>query len=222
MGRLGGLQDPALMEKKVADETAFRRAVEADPRLARDCGGAWDDVAAAMKAWRSVYLDEQLIERGLAFDSHLFGIARTLLRLGEEKQKPNAARLREYRKSNLASLEQGLFSPAPIYDDLESLTLADSLAMLMEMKGGDDALVRRVMAGKSPTDRAAELVAGTRLGDVALRKRLAEGGLAAVEASRDPMLELTGWWTRRRGSSAASSKRTCRSRCKRRMAAWQG
>ena len=62
--------------------------------------------------------------------------------------------------------------------------------MLMEMKGGDDGLARRIMAGKSPTDRAAELVAGTRLADVALRKRLAEGGMAAVEASHDPMIEL--------------------------------
>ena len=190
VGRLGGLQDPELMEKKRADEAAFRRAVEADPRLARDCGGAWDDVAAAMKAWRRVYLDEELIEQGMAFDSRLFGVARAILRLAEEKQKPNASRLREYRESNLASLEQAVFSPAPIYDDLESLTLADSLAMFMEMKGGDDKLVRRAMAGKSPTDRAAELVAGTRLRDVAVRKRLAEGGLAAVEASHDPMIEL--------------------------------
>jgi hypothetical protein len=46
------------------------------------------------------------------------------------------------------------------------------------------------MAGKSPDARAAELVGGTKLADVAVRRQLAEGGRAAIEQSQDPMIQL--------------------------------
>src|SRR5207302_2545752 len=45
-------------------------------------------------------------------------------------------------------------------------------------------------AGKSPQARAAELVNGSKLADVALRKKLFEGGKAAVGASDDPIIAL--------------------------------
>ncbi len=128
------------------------------------------------RSWPAIYDEYQLLEVGRAFNSDLFTIARRLLRLSEEATKPNAERLREYAEAGLDSLKQQLFSEAPIYPDLEVVKLADSLSMLMEIEGADDPLVQKVLAGKSPRERAAELVAGSKLADVALRKQLADGG----------------------------------------------
>ena len=80
--------------------------------------------------------------------------------MAEEDAKPNAERLREYRQSNRESLEQMLFSEAPIYDDLETVKLADSLSMFVTEAGADNELVVKVLDGKSPRDRAAELIRG--------------------------------------------------------------
>src|SRR5690606_8368923 len=113
-----------------------------------------------------------------------------LVRLAEESEKPNEERLREFRESNLDSLKQGLFSEAPIYPALETAKLADSLGMMMEMLGADHEAVTTSLKGKSPRDRAAELVNGTKLGDVEVRKKLAEGGKKAIDASQDPMILL--------------------------------
>ena len=162
----------------------------ADPRLKDECGPAWDQVEAALRVWKPMYKDYLLVEQGAAFNSQLFFIARSLLRMAEETAKPNAQRLREYRESNLDSLRQELFSEAPIYDELEIVKLNDSLMMLAEMLGADSEMVRRVLAGRSPQERASQLVRGSRLREVSVRKALAEGGLRAIQSSKDPMIQL--------------------------------
>jgi hypothetical protein len=189
LGRIAGLQDPAVLKAKEATESALRQKVTSDPALNAAYGDAWQNVDHAIATYRPVYVEYRFIEGGLAFNSGLFQTARTLLRLGDESTKPNGERLREYRESNLPSLKQGLYSEAPIYEDLETVTLTDSLSNLLEM-APNDPLVQQIMAGKSPQERASELVRGTKLRDVAARKALGEGGKAAVDASNDPMIQL--------------------------------
>jgi hypothetical protein len=191
LGRLAGLQDPAILSRKQAEEQNLRQAVQEKKSLMKEpMGDPWADVSAALKVWDGIYYDWDLLERGSAFHSQLFGIARTLLRLSEESAKPNADRLREYRESNLESLKFELFSEAPIYDDLETTLLADSLSMFTEMKGYDDPLVQKVLAGKSPRERAAQLVEDTKLKSVEVRKKLAEEKPEAIRQSTDPMIQL--------------------------------
>ncbi len=191
LGMLAGLQDPAILGRKQADEQKLREAVREKPSLIKEpAGNPWADVIAALKVWDGIYYDWDLLEQGSAFHNQLFGIARTLVRLNEESAKPNAERLREYRESNLESLKFGLFSEAPIYNDLETVLLADSLSMFVEMKGFSDPLVQKVLAGKSPRERAAQLVDGTKLKSVDVRKKLAEAGPEAVRESTDPMIQL--------------------------------
>jgi hypothetical protein len=189
-GRIAGLQDPAIMKKKEDAETKLRSAVTLDPQLNAAYGDAWPTVDSALGTYGSIFLDYRFLELGVAFNSHLFKIARTLVRLGDETQKPNPERLREFRESNIESLKQDLYSEAPIYDDLETIELADSLAHWLETAGPNDALVKQVFNGKSPQDRASELIRSTKLKDVAERKRLGEGGKAATDTSNDPMIQL--------------------------------
>lgn len=195
LGMLAGLQDPAIIDKKKADEKAFRDAVNNDPKLKQAYGDSWDQVAATLQTLRTIRDEYNIFAIGpqksaQAFDSDLFDIAIKLVRMAEELPKPNSARLREYSDAALESMKLRLFSDAPIYDDLETVELADSLGMMEETMGGDNDLVKMVLAGKSPRDRAAELVHGTTLKDVAVRKRFADGGLKAIDESTDPMIQL--------------------------------
>jgi Peptidase S46 len=189
IGGLAGLQDPEIMQRKRDEEKALRAAVAKDPSL-KDDVSAWDDVSKAIDQWEKIYVDWALLENGNAFNSELFEIARTLVRMGDEDKKDNAERLREYRQSNRESLEQELFSEAPIYDDLETAKLADSLSMFMEQAGAENEWVKKTLQGKSPQARADELVRGTRLKEVAFRKELAAGGRTAIDGSNDPMILL--------------------------------
>jgi len=189
LGRIAGLQDPAVLKAKADSEAAMRQKVAADPQLSAAYGDAWQNVDAAIATYRPIYTEFRFVEGGLAFNSALFQHAKTLLRLADESAKPNGERLREYRESNMPSLKQGLYSEAPIYEDLETVTLADSLSNWLEV-APNDPLVQQVLAGKSPQERASELVRTTKLRDVAARKALGEGGKAAVDASTDPMIQL--------------------------------
>ncbi len=125
-----------------------------------------------------------------AFYSTLFKYARRVLRAGDERPKPNGERFPEFRESNRESLELDLFSSEPVHEDVEQATLTDSLTDMSTRFGVDDPLVQKVLAGKSPVARAAELVKGTKLKEVAFRKQMFEGGAAAVSAANDPMIEL--------------------------------
>lgn len=147
-GFLAGLRDPQLMARKREEEQKLRAAVDANPELRKKFGAAWDDIAAAYGQWRPSATEYSMTS--LPF-SDLFGIARDVLRLPVEKQKPNDERLREYRDSALPSLEQGLYSSAPITDSLEIAVLAEDFRFMQSQLGADNALVKKVLDGKTPS-----------------------------------------------------------------------
>ncbi len=190
-GYQGGLLDADLMAKKAAAEKAMRQEVAATPALEKEYGGVWDSLAQAEKTYAGFYREYQLVEAPIGLrQSELYARARHLVRMPIEKAKPNAARLREYRDSNLASLEQSLFSTATIYGSMETVILGRVFAEMVESLGADHPLVKQILAGETPQQAAARYVAGSTLGDVAERRKLAEGGAGAAEASNDTMIQL--------------------------------
>jgi len=182
-GMLLGLQDPQVMADKKRAEDALRASVAADRQLQR-YAEAWQTVEEIQQQ------KAELLGQTASLAGQLFEIANTLVFMTQEDAKPNAERLREYGEAGRESLLQQLFSTAPIYTDLERTKFGDSLALFVERRGGDDPLVLQVLDGKSPQARAAQVVNESKLADVAVRRQLAEGGQAAIEASDDPMIEI--------------------------------
>lgn len=189
-GQLGGLKDPGLMEKKQAAERALQQAVAADPAKKKEFGDPWAAIVRARGPVSSYLTRYTMVEGGAGFTSRLFSLARTIVRLGDESGKPDADRLPEFTDARRASLERQLYSPAPIYKAADEAKLADALTLLASTLGADDPVVRASLQGKTPGARAAELVSGTALADVAARKALVAGGATAVAASTDPMVVL--------------------------------
>jgi len=189
-GMFEALVDPALMARKLQRETALRAFVAANPKLKATTAGAWDDVAQALETFRAFRDRWQQVEVGFAFQSDYFDIARRIVRGAAERRKPDAERLPEYNESALPQLQARLFSAAPIYPDYERLKLGFGLTKMREVLGADDPFVHKVLARESPEQMADRLVGGTKLGDLAVRHALWDGGMAAVEKSDDPFIQL--------------------------------
>jgi hypothetical protein len=189
-GQIAGLKDKALMDRKTKDEAALRKSIAANPDRQKMYGDAWDAIAKAHLGLPSYIRERRIFDQGNGFNTTTFGIARTLVRMAAENEKPNAQRLPEFTDARRASLELALYSPAPIHDDFEKLKLADSLGFMVELLGADQPLVKQILGGQTPEARANELIEGTKLKDPAFRKELAAGGRQAIESSTDPMIVL--------------------------------
>lgn len=184
------MKDQQLMERKQADEQKLRSHASSDAKEKAEIVDPWDAISKAVAVQKEIYLPLTHLERRRGFNSDLASLARDLVRVTEEKTKPNGQRLREYTESGLPSLEQHLFSTAPIYKSLETVTLADSLAQMRDAMGSDNPVVQKALDGKTPEEAAKALISGTKLDDVAVRKQLYEDGKSAIEASSDPLIVL--------------------------------
>jgi hypothetical protein len=187
VGQQEGLQNLRMIGKKEADEKALRAGVARRPELQKAYGSAWDEIAAG-------YGELPGFAKRIAFstliNSRLGQIAQQLVTYSEEIGKPNDVRYDEFRDSRLESLKLGLFSPAPIYPEMEEAILASWLADAEQTLGKDDPFVKAALQGSTPAAVAKSVVSQTKLGDAAFRKSLFEGGSAAITASEDPLIVL--------------------------------
>jgi hypothetical protein len=185
-GRLLGLQDKKLMEKKHKEEAEFQAKVTGNAELKKQYGGAWTGVEQAIDKARP-RIKEQF---NRSLDSQLGMLAINLVTYVAEIKKPDADRLPGFHDSQLDSLKLRLFSPAPVYPEFEIVRMTGALEADEKAMGPDDPWVKAALNGKTPKEAATALVNGTKVGDPEFRKSLVEGGQAAVDASSDPLIAM--------------------------------
>ena len=191
LGVLTSLQDESLMSRKEAEEKKLREEITRARLLNPNEVSPWLQIERALKQWETIMFAHDLLETGEGFNTPLFGYARVIVRAATEAQKPEDKRLRGYTSEDLPAIRASLEAQTPIYENVEIAKLSDSLTLLVEKLGAEDPLVRQIMAGKSPQNRALELTKGSKLFDAKNRVEMfdaaIEGGLIATD---DPMVQL--------------------------------
>ncbi len=183
-----GLKDPKLMSRKQDEERKLRAALDDDPAKKKKYGKLWDEISAAYQEYTGFYKPNFLLEAAPnGVDS--LALARTVVRYAEESHKPNEQRLREYQDAGLPSLEQQMYSSAPLSNALEEQKLATLFHVQQRELGADNPTVKAILAGRTPEEAAHQYVITSKIQDVAERKRLAHD-LDAVKKSKDGMIQL--------------------------------
>ncbi len=122
--------------------------------------------------------------------SQYANIAQQIVQYVAEIKKPDGQRLAGYHEAQLESLKLALFSPAPIYPEMEIARITGALELDLAEVGPNDPWVKLVLNGKTPREVAEALVKGTKMGDAEFRKKLVEGGESAVPHPTTPMIVL--------------------------------
>jgi len=185
-GRYKGLLDKNVMDKKKRDEEEFKSKVMSNSAWKQAYGGAWDAIAEAVRK-DSVRIKQSLFQ---STNSQLSSIGARIVEYVVEIKKPDGERLQGFHDSQLDSTRFDLFSPAPIYPAFEIARMTASLEQALQELGPDNPFVKVVLKGRSPKEAATEIVNGTKLADLEVRKKLVQGGESAVAASTDPMIVL--------------------------------
>jgi len=180
IGRTRALGDPAFSFMLAQSEAELRAKSVGNPAI----GDPWRDIERAVTALRTI--DAQ--RRFSRPSGELMTYALRLVRAAEERNKPDSERLPGYSDSALPLLEKQTLDAKPVFGWLEELRIEWSLLKAREYLGADHAQTRLLLGKESPEGLAARLVAGTRLGDAAVRKKLWDGGAVAIAASTDPLI----------------------------------
>jgi len=190
IGQWQALRDPAFSATLANSEAKLRAAVAKDATLKRRIGDPWTTVAKADAAYRDFYADYYLLESNAGYGSALYDYAEKLVRAATEREKPDAQRLPGYSSSRLSLLEKELIDEKPVYPWLEKLTLSFWLSKTREILTVDNPDVKRMLGKEAPEALAERLVEGSKLADPRIRKRLFDGGMAAIKASDDPLIRF--------------------------------
>ena len=179
-GFMNGLKDPKFMDRKRVEEQALRAAIAKDADKQKQYGGAWGELEKISRDYALFYDKLMVFENMPGQYGTLLPIAREVYRYAIEKQKPNGERLREFSEANLPSVEEAMYSSAPITASLEEAILAEYLRFSLSVLGDKNPVLVEVLGGKSPEQAAKEAVATTKLIRIEDRKRIA----ASAELAR--------------------------------------
>ncbi len=189
VGQDQALSGPGFLDAKRQADAELRSKVAADPKLSATIGDPWAQIAAVQGERAGYYVPYTMLEGRAGFFSELYRNAIDLVRAAQERTKPNTERLPEYADARLPLLEKEITDAKPVDPGLNELEIEFWLLKVREVLTADAPQTKALLGKDSPETIATRLSAST-LSDPAVRKALWDGGLPAIQASKDPLIQF--------------------------------
>lgn len=181
-GRVRALNDPEIMGRKLGFELEFKQAVMARSELARQYGTLWDDIADLREQIGEVYPTLMAFAMGGSLRSQTLSTAADMLQYARGKQAGAPDSILAELRAEIVERE--------INTDLDGHILEAQIGDVIFALGEDDPWVRQALAGGTPADAAAAIIAGSpSAADPDQRSRLLDNP-AAIVASTEPAFLL--------------------------------
>lgn len=195
-GELEGMQRAGLLEKKRAEEQSLVRAISESPELTKKYGNAIKDIEAAFAEYEKTREADIELEGEISMP-RLVSAANRIVRMAEERARPDAERDPEYQSRNWTTLRDDLSSLDKLYYqplDEAVLRLALERAARTSAAERTPALARIVGRDTSAANIAkvvAKLYETTRLADSSHRLELFDkASTKDLRANADPLIRL--------------------------------
>ncbi len=188
MGRLTGLRDDVLMQRRRDFDRQFRAEVMKRPELADKYGSVWEEIAEARAKMREVAPDLYAFRAGGLGVSDFYSRAAQLVMLARELKKPEDERSAAFKGDRLELMKRALSKDIGANIKLDKLTLENQLKMMINMLGIDDPVVQVMLQGRTPAVAASQLLEATLLRDSTRIEALVNGAPDAIMASDDPFI----------------------------------
>jgi len=185
-GQLSGLKIPANIAKVAAREKELRAKVAANPTLQARVGKSWEYIENALKFHKQILDPIQMLDgRGSA----MLASAINLVRWAHESSLPPEKRP-DVSDESLRTRKNTLERQQNVDLGLDMVRLEAGLQEAIDVLGAQHLIVKTLTGGKSSAQAAKDALASTLFNNEEFRKQLLDGGNAAVEASKDPLIVL--------------------------------
>ena len=188
-GEERGLLDTLVVARKIAWERDFRNRVNANPQVRAQYGDVFDKLAVVAAEKLAVAPRLNASNAG-AFPDPL-QLAGTLGQVVRERGLPAAQRSPGMGGDTAQLLAARLEQPIP-YDTAEGIAMLTRRLTLWRaiLPASDPLLAQAMNPGETAEQAARRLVTSSRIGEASVRTQLLTGGVAAVNASTDPLVRL--------------------------------
>lgn len=196
LGELEGMRRAHLLEHKLEQQQALEAFIAADPERSRKFDGVIAKLADAFAERERTREADTALRRELLMPRLLLAAYR-IVRMADERQKPDAERDPDYQERNVPQLRDELSSLSASYNEkLDRATLKLALQRDRARPPERRTPALALIAGEQPTDAAidaaiAKLYKTSKLGDEKTRLSLFEHGKpAALAQHTDPIVHL--------------------------------
>lgn len=184
---LKGLNDPYLIARKEAFDRKLQEAVEADPELKEEFGHIWKSIKNNRDEARKIAEEIAAYDISGRLAPKYFTIAKNLIELAEELEKPEDERLPQYKNEELDSTINSIF-PEDLDEPFEEAKLRVRLDYIILNLGEDNELVQKLTGGKKGWDAVDYVLNKSKLTSKEDVIALAKEGADAILESDDPLI----------------------------------